>query len=193
MEEIQQRRAQERRGSTGASRSVWDDEPPTAMEVSDAPVAETIQQLVAAGIDSVVDHEWASSPGASLPEEATPHTDVTARPRSVFRSRRRRSRRPAATTDPYFTLDFDSETMASEVLTVHETPEPSSVDMAEATQEEERPKLKRAKNKISPPTDSPAHKSKYAHLMVDSDEEETPEEQVDIGFISMLHERHPAR
>ena len=116
--------------STGASRSVWDDEPPIAMEVSDAPVAETIQQLVAAGIDFVVDHEWASSPGVSLPEEATPHTDVTARPRSVFRSRRRRSRMPAATTDPYFTLEFDSETMASEVLFAHETPGPSSVDMA---------------------------------------------------------------
>ena len=29
--------------------------------------------------------------------------------------------------------------------------------------------------------------------MVDSDEEETPEEQVDIGFINMLHERHLAR
>ena len=83
--------------------------------------------------------------------------------------------------------------MASEVLTVTETPEPSSVDMAEATQEEEPPKLKRAKNKISPPADSPARKSKYAHLMVDSDEEETPEEQVDIGFINMLHERHLAR
>ena len=29
--------------------------------------------------------------------------------------------------------------------------------------------------------------------MVDSDEEETPEEQIDIGFINMLHERHLAR
>ena len=71
---------------TGAStsRSVCDDEPPSAMEVDEAPAAETIEQLIAAGIDSVVDHEWASFPGTSLPEEATPHTDVTARPRRDF-------------------------------------------------------------------------------------------------------------
>ena len=90
------------------------------MEVDEAPAAETIEQLIAAGIDTVVDHEWASSPGTSLPEEATPHTDVTARPRrefpDVIRLRRRRTRRPAATTDPYFTLDFESEIAASEAI-----------------------------------------------------------------------------
>ena len=106
------------------------------MDVSDAPVAETIEQLVAAGINTVVEHEWASSPGTPLPEEATPHTDVTGCTRrefpDVIRLRKRRTRRLVATTDPYFTLDLDSEIAASEVLTAQETPEPSSVEMADS-------------------------------------------------------------
>ena len=72
------------------------------------------------------------------------------------------------------------------------TPDPSVVEvseeMPEVTQEatrDEAPKLKKAKNKISPST-----KSKFAHLLVESDEEETPEELVNEEYLNMLHERH---
>ena len=67
-----------------------------------------------------------------------------------------------------------------------ETPEVTQ----EATQEDERPKLKKAKNKISPSTKITGHQSKFAHLLVESDEEETPEELVNEEYLNMLHEQH---
>ena len=101
-------------------------------------------------------------------------------------------RRPHVTTDPYFILDLDSEIEVSEIGSLG-TPDPSVVDIGEetpevtqeATREDERPKLKKAKNKISPST-----QSRYAHLLTESDEEGTPEELVNEDYLKMFHESH---
>ena len=163
--------------------------------IADVPVSELIGQLAAAGIDPSPSHEWASRPGSSLQTGETPHTEATARPRREFpdvgRLRTRRVRRPHVTTDPYFDLGPESEVEASDIGSLG-TPDPSVVDISEeipeVTQEATRddaPKLKKAKNKISPSTSS-----RYAHLFTDSDEEGTPEEQVNEEYLKMLHESH---
>ena len=54
---------------------------------------------------------------------------------------------------------------------------------------EEKPKHKRAKNKKSLETEPSLRESRYSHLLKnDSEEEETPEEQVNLDYFHMLHQ-----
>ena len=72
-------------------------------------------------------------------------------------------------------------------------PTTESIELAkvpEVPQEvEEKPKRKKAKNKITLEAEPSPRESRYAHLLKsESEEEETPEEQVNLEYLNMLHQ-----
>ena len=112
-------------------------------------------------------------------------------------SRGRRVRRYHATVDPYMVKEEEEGSAEDPLeplrreLSELKTEDEGLIELKpEPPQAAETPKHKRAKNKITLESAPPPGESRYAYLLQKSEsEEETPEEQVNLDYLNMLHQR----